>query len=324
VTGHGGTETRRYTFSVLPCLRGPFRAGVLLALVLLAGRIEAQAPATYFCPMHAHVRLHGPGACPLCRMPLVAADALDARDYRLELTAAPNPPAAGQPFRLRLAVGHPDSDELVRDFALVHERRYHLFVISHDLEHYAHVHPELETDGAFALDVTLPRAGYYKIFSDFLPTGGTPQVIGRSLATRGFDGDLASTAARLVPDKTFTKIAGGVALELQLPAEGLMAGRDEKFVYRLTDASTGAPIRDLEPYLGAWGHSLIMSEDTLSFVHAHPIELLPEGATTGGGPTLTFTGLLPKAGRYRIWTQIKRRGEVFTVPFTVAVRPSTS
>lgn len=294
-----------------------------LALALVAPAIT-QAPATYFCPMHAHVRLHGPGACPLCRMPLVAADALDARDYRLEMTAAPNPPAAGQPFRLRLAVRHPDSGELVRDFALVHERRYHLFVISHDLEHYAHVHPELEKDGAFALDVTLPRAGYYKIFSDFLPAGGTPQVIGRSLATRGFSGDLASTAAHLVPDTTFTKIAGGVSLELQLPPDGLMAGRDEKFVYRLTDRATGAPIRDLEPYLAAWGHSLIMSEDTLSVVHAHPIELLPEGAATGGGPVLTFTGLLPKAGRYRIWTQIKRRGEVFTVPFTVAAASSTA
>lgn len=299
--------------------------GVLLALVLSApaATIRAQAP-TYFCPMHAHVRLHGPGPCPLCRMPLVPADALDVRDYRLEMTAAPQPPVAGQPFRLRLAVRHPDTGDLVRDFAIVHERPYHLFVISHDLEHYAHVHPEPENDGAFALDVTLPRAGYYKVFSDFLPAGGTPQVIGRSLATRGFSGDLASTAARLVPDRILTKAAGGVSLELQLPGDGLMAGRDEKFVHRLTDASTGAPVRDLEPYLGAWGHSLIMSEDTLSVVHAHPIELLPEGATTGGGPTLTFMGLLPKAGRYRIWTQIKRRGEVFTVQFTVAVASSTA
>ncbi len=301
----------------------PYVLAVLLALTLGAPA-AMQTPAMYFCPMHPHVRMHGSGPCPLCRMPLVPADALDARDYPLEMTATPNPPAPGQPFRLRLAVRHPDTGDLVRDFALVHERPYHLFVIGHDLEHYAHLHPEPEPDGAYALDVTLPRAGYYKVFSDFLPAGGTPQVIGRSIATRGFTGDLASTAARLVPDRTLTKTVGGVSLALQLPADGLMAGRDEKFVYRLTDTSTGAPIRDLEPYLAAWGHSLIMSEDTLSVVHAHPIELLPDGATTGGGPTLTFTGLLPKAGRYRIWTQVKRRGEVFTVPFTVAVRPSTS
>jgi hypothetical protein len=298
---------------------------VFLALVLSAPATTtlAQAPPTFFCPMHPHVRMHGSGPCPLCRMPLVPADAFDARDYRLEMTATPQPPSAGQPFQLRFAVRHPDTGDLVRDFSIVHERPYHLFVISRDLERYAHLHPEPEPDGSFALDVTLPRAGYYKVLSDFLPAGGTPQVIGRSLATRGFTGDLASTAARLVPDRTLTKTVGGVSLELQLPEDGLMAGRDEKFVYRLTDASDGAPIRDLEPYLGAWGHSLVMSEDTLSVVHAHPIELLPEGATTGGGPTLTFTGLLPKPGRYRIWTQIKRRGEVFTVPFTVAVASST-
>jgi len=299
-------------------------ASLVLALGL-GGPAATQAPnPTFFCPMHPHVRMHGAGPCPLCRMPLVAADALDAPEYRLELTATPSPPVAGQPVRLRLAVRHPDTGELVRDFAVVHERPYHLFVISHDLEHYAHVHPEPQPDGSFALDVTLPRPGYYKVYSDFLPTGGAPQVIARSVATRGFGGDLASTAARLAPDRTLTKTIGTTTLALQLPADGLMAGRDEKFVYHLTEASGGAPVRDLEPYLGAWGHSLVMSEDTLSFVHAHPIELLPEQATTGGGPTLTFTGLLPKAGRYRIWTQIKRGGEVFTVPFTVTVRSSTS
>jgi hypothetical protein len=289
-----------------------------LVLTLATAGTPAQTPATFFCPMHPHVRMHGSGPCPLCRMPLVPADALDARDYRLEMQTSPQPPAAGEPFRLRLSVRHPDTGDLVRDFSVVHERPYHLFVISHDLEHYAHVHPEPQPDGAFALDLTLPRAGFYKVISDFLPAGGTPQVIGRSIATRGFAGDLAASAARLVPDRALTKTAGGVRLELQLPADGVRAGRDEKFVYRLTEASTGAEIRDLEPYLAAWGHSLIVSEDALSVVHAHPIELLPEGATAGGGPTLTFTGLLPKPGRYRIWTQIKRRGEVFTVPFTIA------
>ena len=98
-------------------------------------------------------------------------------------------------------------------------------------------------------------------------------------------------------------------VELILPGGGLAAGRDEKFTYSLTDAATGAPIMDVDPYLGAWGHSLVMSEDTEHFVHAHPLEGLPEKVERGGGPNLTFTALLPKPGNYRVWTQIKRRGE---------------
>ncbi|MGH9203725.1 MAG: hypothetical protein ACRD2A_21065, partial [Vicinamibacterales bacterium] len=90
----------------------------------------------------------------------------------------------------------------------------------------------------------------------------------------------------------------------------------------LEDA-TGAPVTDVEPYLGAFGHTLVMSADTLHYVHAHPVELLPEAASSGvpakGGPVLTFKAMVPKPGRYRLWTQIKRKGTVSTVQFTVEV-----
>jgi hypothetical protein len=275
---------------------------------------------TYVCPMHPDVRTNGPGTCPRCGMALVTADPLDMRDYRLDLTTTPPAPSPGRAARLRLTVRDPDTGEIVRSFSVVHEKIFHLFIVSQDLEHYAHLHPEQEADGSFVIDVTLPRDGYYKVYSDFLPVGGTPQVIPRPLVTRGFTGDLASSAARLVADRTLKKSVAGMSIELELPGDGLVAGRDEKFVYRVTDASTGAPVSDIEPYLGAWGHSLVMSADTLDFVHAHPIELLPEAnAAATGGPTLTFKAVLPKPGNYRVWTQVKRRGEVSTVVFTLAV-----
>jgi hypothetical protein len=34
--------------------------------------------------------------------------------------------------------------------------------------------------------VTLPKPGDYRILSDFLPTGGSPQFIGRTLETVDF------------------------------------------------------------------------------------------------------------------------------------------
>ena len=251
-------------------------------------------------------------------MTLIPIDPLAMREYRLDVNTSPQP-VAGRPMRLTLTVRDPDTKAIVRDFAVVHEKRFHLFVLSQDLEHYDHVHPEQQPDGSFALDVTLPRDGFYKLFADFLPDGGTPQVIPHALVTQGFSGDLTSAMARLVPDVGLRKTVGHLSVQLTLPAGGLVAGRDEKFAYHLTDARTGQPVGDVEPYLGAWGHSLIMSEDSLHFVHAHPVELLPEQPAAQGGPDLTFKALLPKPGRYRIWTQIKRAGEVSTAMFTVAV-----
>jgi hypothetical protein len=284
----------------------------------------ARIPA-YVCPMHSDIRTADPGTCRRCGMVLVPIDPLDVREYILDVETTPSPVVHGRPFQLRLSVRDPDTRDVVRDFAVVHEKRFHLFVISQDLEHYDHVHPQQQMDGTWTLDVTVPRAGFYKLYADFLPDGGTPQIIPRPLVTGGYAGDLASAGAHLVPDRDLVRTVASMQVELTLPHGGLKAGREEKLFYTLTDAATGAPVTDVEPYLGAWGHSLVMSEDAQQFIHAHPIETLPETAGTGGGPRLTFKALLPKPGNYRVWTQIKRRGEVSTAMFTVAAAsPSTS
>jgi hypothetical protein len=212
---------------------------------------------------------------------------------------------------------------VVHDFIEVHEKPLHLFVLSHDLEHYDHVHPQQRADGSYEVDVIFPRPGFYKLYADFLPLGATPQVIPVTIATARFGGTLASQRAQLVPDETFTKTAGGMRVRLTLPADGLVAGRDEKLQYHVVDAATGTPIGDLEPYLAAYGHTLVISEDTLHYVHAHPLEVPDKGVTARGGPDLTFKAMLPKPGRYRVWTQLKRRGVVSTVSFTVTAASPT-
>lgn len=294
---------------------------MLLAYALTAALAARQAPIpiAYVCPMHPDVVARVPGTCPRCRMTLAPADPYDSRTFVVELAARPAAPVAGRPARLHLTVREPMTRSIVRDFVEVHEKRLHLFVISQDLEHYDHVHPEQQPDGSYEIDVTLPRAGVYRLFADFLPLGGTPQVVPLTLLTAGAATDLAAGAARLTPDLQ-PRTAGDLRVSLTLPADGLAAGRDEKLLYHVSDARTGEPVTDLEPYLAAFGHTLVLSEDALHYVHAHPLELLPDGGGSArGGPDLTFKALLPKAGRYRLWTQLKRRGVVSTVAFTVDV-----
>jgi hypothetical protein len=290
------------------------------SLLRASPETQATAAVAYVCPMHPDVVSRVPGVCPRCRMTLAPADPFDAREYVVEIAARPAAPVQGVPVRLRLTVREPLTRTIVRDFVDVHEKRYHLFVIGQDLEHYDHLHPMQQADGSYLVDVTLPRAGYYRLYSDFLPLGGMPQVVSSVLATAGFPGDLASAAPHLVPDTT-PRTAGGMRVSLRLPSDGLAAGRTEKLEYHVAEAGTGEPVTDLEPYLAAFGHTLILSEDSLHYVHAHPIELLPDGqGPIRGGPDLTFQALLPRPGRYRLWTQLKRGGVVSTVSFTVDVK----
>lgn len=301
---------------------GPRVGGLEMTTAPAGGSIGTQ-PTLYYCPMHPDVTSPTAGKCIRCGMTLVAGDPFDLREYLLEVRSVPPAPQPGRPFRLHFTVRDPSTRDVVNTFALVHEKPYHLFVISQDMQSYQHIHPEQQTDGAYSIDLTLPKAGYYRIFSDFLPIGGAPQVIPRVIVTAGYPGDLASSQARLLPDTVMWKSVDDLTVTLDLPSTGLVAGREETLRYHLEDTRTGMAVNDVEPYLGAFGHTLVMSADTLQIVHAHPVELLPETSAgslqAAGGPDITFKAILPKAGRYRLWTQIKRRGVVSTTQFTVDV-----
>ena len=181
---------------------------------------------------------------------------------------------AGEKATLRFSIFHPGTGEPIKKFEVVHERQYHLFVISQDMEYFQHIHPAQQPDGTWSIDVTLPKAGYYKILSDFLPGGGAVQFLARPLVTRGYAGDLAADSARLVPDTNLTKTVDDVTATLSYDPAPFIAGLYGHLNFHLTDTATGRPITDLQTYLGAFGHTLIMSEDMVDYVHSHPLDIV--------------------------------------------------
>ena len=315
-------------------------AAVLLLLsgLFVSARQAAQDAldtTAFVCPMHPDYTLDVAGTCPRCGMALVKATPFDVRDYALEFRTTPALVRAGQQAAWRFGIRHPGTGEPVRSLEVVHERPYHLFVISQDMEHFQHIHPQQQADSSWAIDVTLPKAGYYSVISDFLPSGGASQLISRPLVTAGYTGDLAGDSATLVPDASAVKVAGGITARVSLDPPTFVAGLYGHLIFQLTDTNTGRPITDLQTYLGAFGHTLIMSEDMLDYVHSHSLDILatgdddavpqfviPPGAdleTLRGGPDVTFDGLMPKPGRYRAWTQFRRDDVVHTFTTTFSV-----
>jgi hypothetical protein len=275
----------------------------------------------WFCPMHPDVTASEAGQCRKCGMTLVAGRPFDTRDYPLGIAVEPRAVKAGAPVRMRFDVRHPSTGAAVRNFEPVHDRRYHLFVVSHDMQAFQHVHPDQQADGAWALDVTFPKPGAYRVISDFLPTGGAPQLLARTLVTADFTGDLRSQDARLEVDTAWKKTAGSLAAELTFDPPRLVAGQYGHLAFKVSDATTGEPVTDLQPYLGAFGHAFILSEDLRDSVHSHPPEWRDgrEISSGFGGPEVMFEGYMPRPGRYRVWAQFLRRGELVTIPFTFEV-----
>ena len=319
---------------------------VLLLAALCTAAIVAQRPAgpeaatdsetVWTCPMHPDYTMEVNGRCPRCGMALVRAAAFDVRDYRLDFDTVPAVVRPGRRTTLRFKVFHPRTGAAVTRFVPVHEKQYHLFVISEDMAHFEHIHPEQKADGSWTIDAVFPTAGYYKILSDFLPEGGAPQFVARPLVTAGYTGDLAGSSAALVPDSVASKTVGDVRATVAYDPPAFVSGLYGHLNFHLTDTATGRPITDLQTYLGAFGHTLITSEDMTHYVHAHPLDILaqpdddggppqlliPIGAdleTLRGGPDVTFEGLMPAPGVYRAWTQFRRHDTIRTFAFTFRV-----
>jgi hypothetical protein len=287
----------------------------------------------WVCPMHSDYTADIDGKCPRCGMALVRTAPFDVRDYRLDFQTIPPVVRAGEKATMRFQIFHPGTGEPISKFEIVHERQYHLFVISQDMQFFEHIHPVQQPDGAWTIETTLPKPGYYKVLSDFLPGGGASQFIARPLVTAGYAGDLAGDQAHLVPDTALTKTVDDLTATVSFDPSPFAVALYGHLTFQLTDTASKRPVTDLQTYLGAFGHTLIMSEDMASYVHAHPLDILampdddggppqfviPPGADLEklrGGPEVTFEGLMPKPGRYRAWTQFRRNDRIYTFAFT--------
>ena len=160
-----------------------------------------------------------------------------------------------------------------------------------------------------------------KLYATSLPVGGWPQVIRRSLVTADSIGDKRPI---LVPDRQLSKVVEQTRFTLKFDTLHASAGTAMSLDYMLTDESTSAPVKDLQPYLGAWGHTVVLSEDAKDFVHLHPMGAAPPPSISssrpaGGGPDVSFSAFFPKPARYRLWSQFQRRGKVLTTSFDINV-----
>jgi hypothetical protein len=274
---------------------------VFLAALPTACLLGQTPTGDYVCPMDRDVRSALPGICPRCGMKLVLGIP-DPVEYPVRMTARPRVVKPGAEVEVAFEVLDPVSGTRITHFEMVHEKLYHLFIVSDDLEYFAHVHPDAGKDGIFRLRTCFPKTGAYRIVSDFYPTGGTPQISTRTLITSGYT---APAARKLMPDlapKTF----GDVRVELVTDPAPPLAGQRTLLDYRVT------PAAGLEKYLGAWGHLLAASDDLIDTIHTHPF-------VEDNQPRLQFRIIFPREATYRVWMQFQRYGQVYTVPFTIPV-----
>ncbi|MFC9893140.1 hypothetical protein ACFVMC_05560 [Nocardia sp. NPDC127579] len=224
--------------------------------------------------------------------------------YTLALNSPQAPAAADTPVRFQIL---DNAGKPVTRYTRAHDKDLHLIVVRRDMAAFQHVHPVLDPAGTWSVPLNLTRAGDYRVFADFTPEGGENLTLGADLRVAG------NYDAQPLPAPATTAKVGDYTVTLN---GDITPGTASKVT--LSVARNGAPVTDLQPYLGAYGHLVALRTADLAYLHVHP-DGAPGDGVTAPGPGITFYVTAPSPGDYRLFLDFQHEGKVRTAEFTVSV-----
>lgn len=234
-----------------------------------------------------------------------AADAHGGAASMLMVRTDPPSPRANEETDLNLMV-HGADGTMVKDFEVTHEKLAHLIIVREGLDEFAHLHPDVDADGNMTVAHTFPVAGKYRMYLDHKPVG-KPQAMAQAAVEVAGDAPKPAPLTVTVPGH----IRGdGLNADVTMTAGSEAKSHTVQFAVQDEQA---AAVSDLQPYLGAMGHLVVLSADGLQYVHAHPLD---ETATDGN---VRFEVHFPGPGLYKAWGQFQHDGKVFTIPAVIEI-----
>lgn len=277
------------------------RAGIVSILTLLLVILVWAQDKVYICPMDPDVRSNQPGVCRRCGMKL-REGIPEPVEFHMDLSLTPRSIKPNQPEQLTFSVHDPWKDRSVTHFQIVHEKLFHMFVVSQDLQFFVHDHPVLQPDGEFTFNLAFPKPGMYRVLGDFYPDGATPQLIAKTVIVPG-----APPPPPVIPRDYSTKQAANLQVEMTTDPPQPIAASKTLIYFKLK------PGDGLEKYIGAWAHMLAASDDLIDLIHTHPF-------IADGSSQMEFSLEFPRARTYRVWVQFQRKGVVNTAHFDIPVK----
>lgn len=231
------------------------------------------------------------------------------QNYNWQIT--PNQPLQpGKPITLVFDITEKQTGTPIQNLQVAHDKLAHLVIVSQDLKAFQHIHPDIGDPGHLTVETTFPKAGQYILFLQFQTADHGEQTLRKTLQV----GQAKSSSAQLVPDADQIKTVDGYTFKLSsYPTKANVAAMPTIHIEQ-----NGRPVKQIQSYLGAGGHAVIISQDTQSFLHVHPMTK-PAGDNLYRSP-IAFHTLVPEPGLYKLWTQFQIEGKVQTADFTFKVR----
>lgn len=218
-------------------------------------------------------------------------------NFHIEFSSVPSKPTALTPVKLIFGPKNSKSFEAAA-LEVVHEKDIHLLIVSEDLFYFAHEHPHKMEDKYVHIH-EFPHGGNFVLFIDYTPVGSVQQISRHELKLEG-----KFVEHKTLADKKLVWEENGYKLHLRENKIPLKVNTDLNLTLILEKESS--PIINLENYLGALAHVVIISEDTKDYLHVHPME------SRKSGPEIMLHTSFPKLGKYKMFVQFKHKGKIHT------------
>jgi hypothetical protein len=234
----------------------------------------------------------------------------------------PNNIAANQTVSLKFRMFDASSGIPVILFKRPYQETFHLIVVDRNLNYFTHLHPQ-QKGSEFEIITSFPSEGIYHLYTDAQPVGGIDQQIAFTLKVGGNEPTVNRSTHHLETTKIFDEYEVTLSTQGQLRASAMSLG-EQKVSLTIKDAKTKQGVKNLKPYLNAFGHLVMINRDTFEYIHVHPYDLKVPAPNANGGPTVEF---LPigiygafNPGTYRVFAQFNPDNKLFVADFTVKVQ----
>jgi hypothetical protein len=222
-----------------------------------------------------------------------------------------SPISIGKPICLYIQLYNQQTRLPPSQLQIMHEKPAHVFIVSQDLSDFQHLHPDVMSPGLLRLPIQFNKPGQHKLFIQFK----TPEEGEQTLNKPFLLGSVQQSQTLLRPDAHEPKYIDGYKFQVK----GLPTQTGSMSMFHIEISQNGVPVANIEPFLGAGAHGVIISQDTQSFVHTHPTSKPVNGLYHS---PIMFHTQIDKPGLYKMWIQTQINGQLHTVDWTFPVYPS--
>ena len=236
---------------------------------------------------------------------------------RLSVSMKPEKFVINKKGTLEFRVFNAANGEVVEDFLINQEKIMHLIIVDESLSFFDHVHPSYK-DGVFAIDYTFTKNGKYRIYTDFLPKGMSEQYFAFELNVGN-----VSTTEKQASILSTEDVVDGIKATMTLPkdfnSKDVAQGKTI-ISFKLVNKD-GGDVNNIETYLGAFGHLVMIRQDTFEYIHVHPKQTYQPYEGEMAGPVVEFSPLSiygnVKPGVYKMFAQFKIDGKDYVFDYLV-------